>query len=102
MLVLVCLVISDVYSFHLTVLLNSVFNSSNSLLSVSVDKVTTRAYHFVSVISKVVFVGAPIACLAGLPPYAGTGTCVVISTKTKTKFSDHVKIIFISQLINRI
>ena len=71
-------------------------------MSVSVDKVTTRTYNFVPVILKIAFVGAPIACLAGLPPCAGTGAYVVISVKTKTKFLDHVNIRSISKLINRI
>ena len=36
-----------------------------------------------SVILKAVFVGAPIACLAGLPPYAGTGASVINKNKNK-------------------
>ena len=44
------------------------------------------------------FVGALLAVLAGLSPCAGTAACVIISVKTQ--FSEHVKIRFISQLIN--
>ena len=76
------------------VLLNSVFNFSKSLLSLSADKVTTGTYNFVSVILNASFVGAFIA---GLFPYA---SLVVISIKTQ--FLDHVKIRFTSQLITGI
>ena len=47
-----------------------------------------------------VFVGAFIAGLAGLSPCARKAACVIISVKAH--FSDHVKIRFISQLINSI
>ena len=53
--------ISDVYFCYLIVLVNPVFNCSKSLLSSSVDKVTAGTYNFVSVISNVVPVGAPIS-----------------------------------------
>ena len=76
------------------VLLNSVFNFSKSLLSLSADKVTTGTYNFVSVILNAAFVGAFIA---GLFPCA---SLVVISIKTQ--FLDHVKIRFTSQLITGI
>ena len=39
---LVCLDISDLYLFHLIVLLNPVFNCSKGLLSSSVDRVNTE------------------------------------------------------------
>ena len=51
-----------------------------------------------SVILKVAFVGAAIAGLDGLSPYAGTIAVVVISVKTQ--FLDQFKIRFISQLAN--
>ena len=56
-LVLVWLVISDLYLFHLIVLLNPDFNCSKKLLSSFVDKVTTGTYNFVSVILNVAPVG---------------------------------------------
>ena len=49
------------YSFHLIVLLNSVFNYSKGLLSSSVNKVTVGTYNFVSVISNVAPVGSLIS-----------------------------------------
>ena len=70
MLVLTWLVISALYLFSLIVLLHRDFNCSKSLLSSSVEKVTTGAYNFVSVIWNV-----------------------------KTHFSDQVKVKGISQLI---
>ena len=55
--VLVWLVISGMYLFHLIVLLNLDFNCSRKLLSSSVDEVTTGTYNFVSVIWNVALVG---------------------------------------------
>ena len=95
---MVCLDISDLYLFHSIVYLNPIFNCFNKLLSYSVDKVTTGTYNFTSVILNVAFVGTFIAGLAELSTCAGTAACVFISVKTQ--FSDHVKIRFISQLIN--
>ena len=63
-LVLVWLVISDLYLFHLIVLLNPDFNCSKKLLSSFADKVTTGSYNFVSVIWNFDPVGATIAGLA--------------------------------------
>ena len=40
-----------------------------------------------SVILKAVFVGAPIACLAGLPPYTGTGASVINKNENKVFIS---------------
>ena len=57
----VWLVITDLYLFHLIVLLKPVLNCSKSLLSSSVDKVTTGTYNFVSVILSVTFVGLSIS-----------------------------------------
>ena len=57
--------ISDLYLFHLIVLLNPVFNCSDNLLSSSVDIVTTGACSFVSVISNVAHVGLLTSATAG-------------------------------------
>ena len=81
LLVLICLVISDLYLFHLIVLLNPHFNCSKNLLSTSVDKVTIATYSFVSFTLKDAFVGALIAGLAGLSPCAATAACVIILVK---------------------
>ena len=95
MLVLVWLVISDLYLFHLILLLNLDLNCSKKLLSSSADNVTTGTYGLVSVILDVVFVGASILSLAskggsalGL---AFLAACIVISVRTQ--FSDQVKVI---------
>ena len=93
-LVLVWLVISDLYLFHLIVLLNPNFNCSKKLLSSVYDKVTTRTYNFVSVILNVSPVGFLILDAAGFPPWAETASLVA------TQFSDHVEIRFISQLVD--
>ena len=51
--------------FHLIGLLNLVFNYSKSLLSSSVDKVTTGTYNFVSFVLNVAIVGLLTAVTAG-------------------------------------
>ena len=51
-----------------------------------------------SVILNVAFVGLSTAAAAGFPPWAGTASLVALLVNTH--FSDHVKIRFISQLIN--
>ena len=56
-LVLVWLVISDLYLFHLIVLLNSDFNCSKKLLSSVIDKITTGTCNFVSSILNAAFYG---------------------------------------------
>ena len=96
--VLVWLVISGLYLFHLIVLLNPDFDCSEKLLSSSVDKVTNRTYHFVPVILNAAFVGLSTAATAGFPPYAGTASLVALLVNTH--FSGHVKIRLISQLID--
>ena len=53
------LIISDPCLFHLIVILNPALSCSKSLLSFSVDKVTTGGYNFVA------FVGLSIAATAG-------------------------------------
>ena len=95
-LVLLSLVISDLHLCHLILLLNPVFNCSKSLLSSSVDKVTTATYYFVSSILNVAFVGLLIAATAGL----ALGLASFVALLVVTEFSDQVKIRFISQLIN--
>ena len=57
------------YLYHLIVLLNLIFNCSNSLLLLSADKVTTGTYNFVPVILKVAFVGES-SQTSGLSPCA--------------------------------
>ena len=89
------LVISDLYLFHLTVLLNPVLNCSKSFLSFSVDKVTTGTYNFVSLILNNEFVGAFIQSIELSPATASLHVLLVIA-----QFPDHVKIRSISQLIN--
>ena len=50
------------------VLLNSVFNCSNSLLSSSVHKMTTGANNFVYILLNVAFVGLITAATSGSSP----------------------------------
>ena len=57
LLFIVWLDISDLYLFHLIVLLSPVFNCFNNLLSFSADKVTTGIYNFVLVTLNVASVG---------------------------------------------
>ena len=80
MLLLSWLVICSLYLFHVIVLLNSVFNCFKSVLSSSVDKVTTGTYNFVSVILNVAFVETFIAGIAGST--LGLAAYVMISVKT--------------------
>ena len=94
MLFLDWLVMSDLYLFHLIVLLNPVLNCSKNALPFSVDKVTTGTYNFASAILNVAFVGILILITA-VSTLAFLYALFVI-----TQFSDHVKIRFISHLIN--
>ena len=96
MLVLVWLVISDLYLFHLIVLSNPNLNCSNNLWSSLVDGVTTDTYNFVSVILNIAFVGLLTAATAGFASVTAS-LAVLLAI---TQFLDQVKIIFISQLIN--
>ena len=98
MLVLVCLAISYLYLFHFIVLSNPDFSCSKNLLSSCVERVTTGTYNFASPILNVAFVGAFISGIAGLA--LGSAACATIPVRTQ--ISDHVKIRFISQLINGI
>ena len=74
------------------VLLNSVFNCSNKLLSSSVERVTTGTYSFASVTTDVAPVGALVSGIGGLT--LGLASCIVSSVITQ--FLDHVKIRFTS------
>ena len=65
-------------------------------LSFLVDKVTTVRYNFVSVILNVAFVRLSIAATSGF----ASGSASLVPLLVNTQFSDHVKIRFISQLIN--
>ena len=82
----------------LIVLLNPDFNCSKKLLSSFVDKVTTGTYNFVSVILNVAPIGLLILDIAGFPLWARTASLVALLVNTH--LSDHVKIRFVSQLIN--
>ena len=57
-------------------------------------------YNFVPVILNIAFVGLLILDTAGFPPWAGTASLAAVLVNTQ--LSDHVKIRFISQLINGI
>ena len=98
LLFLVWLVISDLYLFHLIVLLNPVLSCSKSLLSFLVDKVAIKTYNFVSGILNVASVELSIAATAGFPPWVGTASLVPLLVNKQ--FSDYVKIRFIWQLNN--
>ena len=98
MLVLVCLVISDLYLFHFIILLNHDFNCSKILLSSSVDKVTTGTYNFASFISNIAFAGLLKAAFAG----STSGSASFHALLVITQFSDQVNIRVISRLINGI
>ena len=65
MLFQVWLGILDLYLFHSIVLLNLIFNCSDSLLLSWIGKVTTGPYSFVSFISNVAFDGLLIPAIAG-------------------------------------
>ena len=95
-LALVWLVISDLYLFHLIFLLNPDFTCSKKLLSPFVDKVTTVTYNFVSFILNFAFVGLLTAATAGFT----SGFASLVALLINTQFPVHVKIRFISQLIN--
>ena len=79
--------------FHLIVLLNPVLNCSKSVLSFSVDKVTTGAYNFVTIFLNVAFAGEIYLCIFVIS---------LFSNLVITQFSDQVKVKDTSQLINGI
>ena len=88
----------DLYLFHLTVLLNPVFDCCKSLLSSCADKVTTETYNFVSVIVYVALVGLIIAAVRRfVTRIASLYALFVIS-----QFSDQVRVKDTSQLISGI
>ena len=82
MLFLVWLVISDLYLFHLMVLLNPVLNCSQGILSFSVDKVTTGTYSFVPVVLIVAFVRLSIASTGG----SASGYVSLVALLANTQF----------------
>ena len=88
--------ISDLYLFHLIVLLNPVYNCFTDLLSSQIDKVTTNTYNYVSVILDVLSVGLLIPATAG----SASGPASFVACLVITDFLDHVKIKNTSQLIN--
>ena len=98
LLVLVSLVISDLYLFNFIVPLNPDFNCSRSLLSFSVDKVTSGTRTFASFILNVAFFRAFIAVIA----WSASGAASLVALFAITPFSDEVKIKLISHLINGI
>ena len=81
--------------FHFIDLLNTDFNCSNNLLSLSADKVTTGTYNLQSVISNFGLLGELIrfAAAAGEPLKA-------LPTSTHSLYQDKINVI--SQLINGI
>ena len=96
LLFLVWLDISDLYLFHLIVLLNPVFNCSKSLLSFPASKVTTGTYNLQSVILETAFVGLLVPSTAG----SASGSASLVALLVITQFSDQVKIKDTSRLIN--
>ena len=92
---MVCLFIYDLYLFHLIVLLNSVCNCSNNLLSFLVDKVTSGTYKFVSVIY-----GAPVGFSIPATAALVLGLASLFVWFVNTQFSNQVKVKYTSQLIN--
>ena len=96
MIVLACVVTSDLYLFYLIVLLKPIFNCSNNLSSSSVDKVTTSTYSFRSFISNITTYETLFSSTEGLP--LGRASCILSSVNTK--FLDQVKVNDIAQLIN--
>ena len=88
MLLLVCLDISDLYLFHLTVLLNPAFNCYNKLLSPWTDKVMVNTYNLVSVILNVAFVELLIPAIAGF----ASGSTSLVALLVNKQFADHVKV----------
>ena len=59
---------------------------------------TTGRYNFVSIILNVAFVGLLISTTEG----SASGLAFLVALLVITKFSDQVKIRFISQLINEV
>ena len=75
--------------FHFIVILNPDFNCSNSLLSISANKVTTGTYNLQSVISNFASVGELIA--------AAGGPLKALPTSTHSLYQDKINVA--SQLI---
>ena len=93
---MVWLDVSDLYLFHLIVLLNPVFSCYKSLLSVEDDKLTTGTYNLQSVILKTAFVGLLIPTTAG----SASGLASLVALLVNTQFSDQLRVKDTSQLIN--
>ena len=98
MLVLACVVTSDLYLFYLIVLLKPIFNCSKNLSSSSVDKVTAGTYNFGSFISNIATSGTLFPSTEGLV----LGLASWVLSTVNTEFLDQVKGNDISQLINSI
>ena len=98
MLVLACVVTSDLYLFYLIVLLKPIFNCSKNLSSSSVDKVTAGTYNFGSFISNIATSGTLFPSTEGLV----LGLASWVLSTVNTEFLDQVKGKDISQLINSI
>ena len=98
MLVLACVVTSDLYLFYLIVLLKPIFNCSKNLSSSSVDKVTAGTYNFGSFISNITTSGTLFPSTEGLV----LGLASWVLSTVNTQFLDQVKGKDISQLINSI
>ena len=76
------MVISDLYLFHIIVILKPALKYSESLLSFSLDKETTGTYKFVSVILNVEFVGLSIAATA----WSASGSTSLFALLVNTQF----------------
>ena len=76
--------ISDLYLFHLIVLLNPDLSWPKSLLSFPADKVTTGTYNLQSVILKI----APV----GLLILVAVEAAILLALLTITRFSLQIKV----------
>ena len=85
MLVLVCLVTSDLYLFYLILLLNPDCNCSRSLFSFSVYKLTTGTYSFVSIILNVAIIGLLTPATAGSSSGSASLVALVLLHNFQTK-----------------
>ena len=87
MLVLACVLISNLYLFHLIILLNPIFNYSIDLLSFSLDRVTTGRYNFASVIANIAPIGALMSGTGG----SALGSVSYVVSSVITQFLDHLR-----------
>ena len=93
LLLIASVVICDLYLLHIISLLNPDFRLVNSLISSSLDKVTTGTYNLQSFIANF----APVGALSLLPPSMSLCSKLVIM-----QFLSHFKSKDTSQLINGI